>query len=469
MVDQRAGVLLLGYVRSETGLGAVARSLLPIFEVLDEPTSVVERSLGDPLLRADHPFRPAGTPAPTTPDVAVVVENADSIVASFASGDLTEVGDRARVAYFCWEVDRFPPALVPPSGLIDEIWTLSAHAARAIRPMVEVPVVAVPPVIGLPSLPPRPRSDLGLHDEEFVVLFTFDARPGAMRKNPDGAIEAYRRAFGADDGCRLVVKCTNADSHPELRESLHACARDRADIELRDGYVTAAEQTDLIASCDVYLSLHRAEGFGFTMAEAMAAGRPVVATAWSGNLEYMTDETARLVACHLVDVPRGAFPWPVDGCRWAEPDLDDAAAALRALRADPDAARALGERARAAIEARHSARARAGLVAARLGDLRQRRARSIEMVAPLRAAVESPVPLRGRRPTRVLQRWLDRAQRPRRDQLRASQRAAVEALAERDRARRARESARALDASMNAAATAVGGGRPGAGGDAAPT
>jgi glycosyltransferase involved in cell wall biosynthesis len=265
---------------------------------------------------------------------------------------------------------------------------LSEHAASAIAPMVGVPVVAVPPVVPVREGPPPARSTLGLADDAFVVLFTYDARGGTIRKNPEAAIDAYTQAFSPDDGCVLVLKSINASSQPGLLDRLRARAGGRPDVEIRDGYVTASEQAGLIASCDVYLSLHRAEGFGLTMADAMAAGRAVVATGWSGNLEFMDDDTARLVRYELEPVPDDAFPWPTGGARWARPDVDHAAELLRSLYDDRASARALGDRARASIAEHHSAAARARVIRTRLARLRRTRSIPRRALRRLRRALE---------------------------------------------------------------------------------
>jgi glycosyltransferase involved in cell wall biosynthesis len=197
-------------------------------------------------------------------------------------------------------------------------------------------------------VPTRPtsltRADIGLPDG-FVVLFAFSVRSIFQRKNPEAAIAAYCQAFGPGDGAHLVLKTIGGDEHWEDVERLRYLASGRPDIHIVHEQVRAVEVRAMIELCDCYLSLHRSEGFGLSIAEAMARGRPVVATGWSGNMDFMDERTAHLVPYELVPIPDGCAPYSNTG-EWAEPDVDAAAAALRAVHDDRDAARALGDRAR---------------------------------------------------------------------------------------------------------------------------
>ena len=165
-------------------------------------------------------------------------------------------------------------------------------------------------------------------------------------------IEAYRRAFAPDDGAALVLKSVNGETRLEELELLRAAAAGRPDIVIIDRYVSAEERSGMMAACDCYASLHRSEGLGLTMAEAMALGKPVVATGWSGNLEFMSDETAYLVRYEMTTLERDHGPYPA-GAEWAEPDLDHAAELMRGVFDDREAAAAVGERARRSIVEDH--------------------------------------------------------------------------------------------------------------------
>ena len=274
---------------------------------------------------------------------------------------------------WAWEVEEFPGVLHGSGRLVDEVWTCSAHARRAIAAAVDVPVHNVPPpVVARPAVA-RSRAELGLPDG-FTFLFCFDFFSVADRKNPFGVIDAFCRAFAPGDGPHLVIKSINGSTVvTDLeRVRLHAA---RAGPTCTSSTATSPHSTrpPWSASCDAYVSLHRAEGFGYTMAEAMLAGRPVVATGYSGNLEFMDERNSFLVGYDLVPVGEGKGPYPA-ASRWADPDLDEAAAAMRRIVEDPAGAAAVGERARQDIVRFHSAEARVPLVAARLAAVRSARA-----------------------------------------------------------------------------------------------
>jgi glycosyltransferase involved in cell wall biosynthesis len=182
-------------------------------------------------------------------------------------------------------------------------------------------------------------------------------------------ITAFRRAFAPGAGPRLLIKSVNGRTAPLAWRRLEVATADRRDIEIRDGYETAERQRELMAACDCYVSLHRAEGYGLTLAEAMAVARPVIGTAYSGNLEFMTPDTSVLIPYKLAPVPFGCGPYPPTA-RWAEPDVDAAAEAMRAMAADPTAAALLGARARAHMERNHTAASRVDFVRTRLHELR---------------------------------------------------------------------------------------------------
>jgi glycosyltransferase involved in cell wall biosynthesis len=212
---------------------------------------------------------------------------------------------------------------------------------------------------------------VGLTDD-FTFLFCFDIASGFERKNPLAVVNAFCRAFAPGAGPRLVIKTVNGGMAPASWARLQTAVEGRADIEIRDGYETADRQRALTTAADCYVSLHRAEGYGLTLAEAMAVGLPVIGTGYSGNLEFMTDETSVLIPYERKRIPFGCLPYPANAY-WAEPDVDAAADAMRTMASDPAAAAALGARARAHMTRRHTAAARVDFVRSRLQELRTNR------------------------------------------------------------------------------------------------
>src|SRR5262249_39956832 len=155
----------------------------------------------------------------------------------------------------------------------------------------------------------------------FLFLFSFDFESVFLRKNPVGLISAFAEAFSARDDVRLVLKTTHGERYPRERSELQAAVRAVPNVSVIEKSLPADHYPALYAACDASVSLHRAEGFGLTMAEAMALGKPVIATAYSGNLEFMRPEDSYLVPWSETTIPRG-LPY-ASGSTWAEPDLHE--------------------------------------------------------------------------------------------------------------------------------------------------
>ena len=212
---------------------------------------------------------------------------------------------------------------------------------------VPVPVAVAPPVASALG-----RADFGLPGDAVVVLVSFSLASSNARKNPLGAIAAFRAAFGDRPDRLLLLKVGNPGHFPAEFAALRAAVAAFPNIRLETRTLPGADRHALTACADIVLSLHRSEGFGLVPAEAMLLGVPVVATGWSGNMAFMDADCAALVGYRLVAAqdPRGVFEAP--GAVWAEPDVAEAAAALRRLADDPAARRALGARGQAAARAR---------------------------------------------------------------------------------------------------------------------
>lgn len=355
------GVNVSGYVRAESGVGEVSRLLVAALDAAEAPTSVVpftktasrqgSRALDGRLGAAEH-------------QTNIVCVNADAL-----GGFVEDAGDeffdgRRTIGYWQWEVEGFPAWMAGSADRLDEIWVSSEHAASAVRTQTHTPVYVLP----LPIVRPVPnrvsRSALGLPDG-FLFLYCFDFDSVFERKNPLAVIDAFSRAFAPSTGPQLVIKSVRGDAHPAELDRLRTAAGERPDITIRDGYLAPGDHAALVAACDAYVSLHRSEGFGLTMAEAMALSKPVIATGYSGNLEFMDDSNSWLVPYQLVEIPDGCDPYPA-GTRWASPDVDVAAEIMRGIVADPEAARARGARAAEQIRRLHSPLARAPFLLERL-------------------------------------------------------------------------------------------------------
>jgi glycosyltransferase involved in cell wall biosynthesis len=237
-------------------------------------------------------------------------------------------------------------------ALLNELWVASDFVRDTLAPLVSIPVrkMRIPITITKPAV--VCRADVGVPEDRFMWLFAFDMHSYVARKNPHAVIEAYRRAFGAHARqTQLVIKVNN------LEADLGAAARLCADLESVGGRLISrsmsrSELSMLFAACDGYVSLHHCEGFGLTMAEAMALGKPVVATAYSGNMDFMTATNSYPVRYQLIKLDRDHGPYQ-RGTHWADPDLDHAAELMQQVFEQHDDARQKGITAAADIERWH--------------------------------------------------------------------------------------------------------------------
>ncbi len=348
------GVTLTGYLRAELGVGEAARLVLDALQGTRFGVSTIPVDV--PTSRQAHPFHQVGVPVADR-RINVIWLNAEHLLGFAALVSPAFFEGRYNVGGWAWETEHLPEEMAANAAMLDEIWVPSDFVASAVQPVVEVPVHTFPhPVVPPPVDRRFSPARLGI-PEGFFFLFSFDFNSAFERKNPLGVLEAFTRAFAPGEGPTLVLKSVNGDRRPIEHERLLAAARDRPDVVVVDAYLSAGERGALLAACGCYVSLHRSEGFGLGMAEAMALGRPVIATEYSGNLQFMDASTAFLVPAGRVAVGEHAPPYDPSET-WADPDIDAAAATMRAVVEDPASATARAERARVRILAEHG-RARA--------------------------------------------------------------------------------------------------------------
>lgn len=361
------GVNVVGYFRSELGTGEAARQVVNALDAKEVPALPIHGQTV-PLSRQGHPYvtaAPEDAPYP----VNVICMNAD-MLPEFASqvGDAFFAG-RYSIGLWFWEVSRFPERWTRSFSLLEEVWAPTAHVAAALEPLAEVPVSTVRIPVQPALAEPRSRAELGLPEDGFQFLFSFDYLSVFKRKNPLAVIDAFGRAFAPGEGARLALKCINGERDPDAHAQLLAAAASHPDIEVIDSYFSPADNVSLTAACDCYVSLHRSEGFGLVMAEAMWLGKPVIATGYSGNLDFMTSSNSLLVDYRLAPIGAGADPYPPDG-EWADPDVEHAAGLMRQVFDDREGAGELGATAAREIRRTHSAEAAGEIMLRRLESIR---------------------------------------------------------------------------------------------------
>ncbi len=326
-----SGVTIAGLFSSPTGIGEGARLCADALERLGLR---VERLDLAPALGQDVPAmrRPPDPPLARGPIIL-------HLNPPLFRNALALIKHRRRrrmvIGYWAWELENVPEYWRDATSGVKEIWTPSRFSAAALRRAVPVPVRVVPhPVV--PRRIPANRADLGLPEDACIFLCFANLHSNLARKNPLATLQAYARAFPIRRlDVLLVIKLDGEDVAPamavELRSLAAACP---CPVQFKTGILEQDTRDTLIVSSDVLVSLHRSEGFGLTMAEAMASGIPVIATAWSGNLDFTLPGQAALVPAALVRVndPQGFYATDM---HWAEPNIDEAASWFRRLAESP--------------------------------------------------------------------------------------------------------------------------------------
>jgi glycosyltransferase involved in cell wall biosynthesis len=364
------GAVLLGYPEAELGLGQALRGLaLGLLE-----TGVPLRLANFSSHIVAHPQRDRTLSHlidnQATARAQVFCINADQLPAGLAEIGRQRVAAAYDIAYPFWELPRLPAVWVPNFAPIDEVWAPSRFVQAALAAALDKPVIHMGVGVQLPRARPLRRRDFGIAEDRYAFLFFFDYTSYASRKNPEAVLEAFHRAFppGSPAPVTLVLKSMGLELESGRREHLAELAARDPRIRLIDRALEPGEQAALLASVDALVSLHRSEGFGLGMAEALLLGKPVVATAYGGCMDFLAPDNACLVDYRLVTVGAGQYPHG-EGQVWADPDLDQAAHYLRRLVAEPAWGQAQAARGQQEVRTNHSPAAIGRRAAQRLRGL----------------------------------------------------------------------------------------------------
>jgi glycosyltransferase involved in cell wall biosynthesis len=349
----RQGCNLIGYARSELGVGEDVRMMAASLHSNAVPFSVIDRSAysqsrGNDRTCADQIGEDFSHTA------TVLCFTGFDTARFFLHDGGAAMQNRYVIGYWPWELPRWPQPWHAVFSLVDEIWVSSRYTQDAFSLQAPIPVLHMPMAVEITAPAPLTRRQLGLPENAFLFLYVFDAHSYLDRKNPIAAVQAFRRAFPAgNEPVGLVLKVMNGkNDHPGWRALLDRTAGDPR-IRIIDATWDKPQSLALAGLCDGYVSLHRAEGFGRTIAEAMLLGKPVIATAWSGSDEIVRPDTALPVPARLVPVEPGQYPGG-EGMWWADPDIDYAAWAMQRLVADPALCARLAAAGQAFIRQRHN-------------------------------------------------------------------------------------------------------------------
>lgn len=327
------GINLIGNIKGDSGLGQSCRLLAYVLEHIGYPLSITQHSISSKLSILDTTYDNklnAGNPN----GINVFHINPHELASAYFQLGKSVWDSHYNIAYWLWELDEFPNEWLNCTHILDEIWTPSEFISESIRKKTNKPVITVPYHVMAPTKDEYDRVYFGLHEDEFLFLTMFDCGSMMERKNPQAVVKAFDKAFDAQEKKPgLVIKINGATSADmkKIKEYING----KSNIYLINQIFTKVEINSLIKCVNTVVSLHKAEGFGLVMAEAMLSGVPCIATNWSANTEFMDSRTACMVDYELVKTDREIGPYKKGSC-WAEPDIEQAAMYMRKLFLEPE-------------------------------------------------------------------------------------------------------------------------------------
>ncbi|HEY2615941.1 MAG TPA: glycosyltransferase [Acetobacteraceae bacterium] len=343
------GVAIAGEVSRASGLGEAARLICRGMQRAGVPNWTIDVGNLLPAHTADFAVA-SELPPPGAPLLLHV--NAPLLPWVLFRLPRSLVRGRRVIGYWLWELPTVPPEWRAGARFVHEVWVPSDFVAAAVEPLLpgRVRVVPLPLAIARPEPSALDRVAFGLPRDAVVVLVSFNLASSFERKNPLAAITAFRAAFGERGDRILLLKVGNHAHAPDDFARILDAVGGASNIRLETRTFPTADVHALTAASDIVLSLHRSEGFGLVLAEAMLLGRPVIATGWSGNMTFMDGDSAALVGYRLIPAqdPRQVYA----GASWAEPDQAAAVAHLRRLADDANERTALGAKGAAIAAAR---------------------------------------------------------------------------------------------------------------------
>jgi glycosyltransferase involved in cell wall biosynthesis len=274
------------------------------------------------------------------------------------------------IGYWAWELAEYPDEWMNAFLFYDEIWASTEFARAAFASKSPRPVHLMPMVVENPAIDGSLNRDyFGLPTDRFLLFFHFDFRSFVERKNPDAAIRAFLEAFptGAES-VGLVIKTLNGEHDPAGWARVTSLASTDSRIQIINREFTRLEVTSLIGACDCYVSLHRSEGFGRGLAEAMLLEKPVITTSYSGNMDFCSAETTFLVDYDLVPVREHDYIGTKNQV-WADAKVGHAAEVMRTVYGNKELRERVARQGAAMIRAKYSPEVVGALYAHRLNEI----------------------------------------------------------------------------------------------------
>lgn len=335
----KPGVNVIGNIKGDNGLGQSARIMCRLLDENEEEHVIKDFFVPPGGSRTNDTYDDRFSDE-LPYDINIIHVNASEFMVAYLSLGRDVWDYRYNIGYWAWELETFPEEWLSAFKLVDEVWTPSDFVTNTLRKYTDKPVVTVPHCVAPQTDFAYDRKYFNLPEDKFLFLVMYNSGSVMERKNPLAAIKAFKEAFCKDEETKakykdagLVIKISEAELSEDDEKIISSVISDSDNIYYMCGQLNKKEVNSLLADVDVYVSLHRSEGFGLVMAEAMYVGTPVIATNWSGNTEFMNSETACMVGYDMIELDKDYEPFK-KGNVWADAHVDEAADYMRKLYED---------------------------------------------------------------------------------------------------------------------------------------
>ena len=329
------GVNLIGFARGELGIGEDIRQVALALEAHGIPVCILDFAPGKNISQSDDTAARFMSDEPLY-GVNLFCLTGIETTRYVCERGLSTVEGRYNIGLWPWELPDWPESCRHSYVCMDEIWGISEYTAHAHRFAAPRPVIPMGLPVELGPIGPQTRADFGLPEHAYLFAFAFDVSSSAERKNPEGLIRAFQKAFPDESPSEvgLVLKVSHTETKSKLWKKIRNCARRDPRIHLIERTMRRPEVLALMKACDCYVSLHRGEGFGRCLAEALLLDKQLIATGFSGNMDFCREPRVALVRHTMRPVQAGEYMWS-EGQSWADPDIDHAAELMRSVRGNP--------------------------------------------------------------------------------------------------------------------------------------
>jgi GT2 family glycosyltransferase/glycosyltransferase involved in cell wall biosynthesis len=350
MLKKPVGINVFGPFAATSGLGTAARGLLRAVQSTGLPTELHPYDVSRALAR----ITPEERARKPTYRCNLFLANADQIAHFTALYPAGHFDDTYNIAVWAWELAAFRPDWYPSFAPLDEVWTNSAFEMESIGAISPLQLTKIRLPVEMEAASAEDGRDMfGIPRDRLVFLVAFDVGSTSARKNPRMAIEAFREAFAADENVFLVIKFHSTSMEPAITRQITRALRNADNVLVIADVLSEPDMALLRAACDCFVSAHRSEGFGLNLAEFMALGKVVIATAYSGNLEFFDETVGYPLDYDLIEIAAQSGPY-MPFYVWADPSKASLMAQLRAVYEDQPAAWARGRLAAERIRAEFS-------------------------------------------------------------------------------------------------------------------